>query len=138
MTSSLAGTTSRRRLRIAAGAMSCALIIVGTAVLGRGQGGERKYTPVTDAMLQKPDPGDWLAWRRTLDGWGYSPLNQINRTNVSRLKMVWTRGLIGSGNQEGTPLVHDGVMFIPNPGDDILAVDATTGDLIWEYKRKLP
>ena len=113
-------------------------MIVGAVAIGRGQSAERKYVPVTDAMLQKPDPGDWLAWRRTLDGWGYSPLNQINRTNVSRLKMVWTRGLIGPGNQEGTPLVHDGVMFIPNPGDNIQAVDATTGDLIWEYRRKLP
>ena len=115
----------------------CALMIAGAVAIGRGQS-ERKYVPVTDAMLQKPDPGDWLAWRRTLDGWGYSPLNQINRTNVSRLKMVWTRGLIGAGNQEGTPLVHDGLMFIPNPGDVIQAVDATTGDLIWEYRRKLP
>jgi alcohol dehydrogenase (cytochrome c) len=113
-------------------------MIVGAVAIGRGQSAERKYVPVTDAMLQKPDPGDWLAWRRTLDGWGYSPLNQINRTNVSRLKMAWTRGLIGPGNQEGTPLVHDGVMFIPNPGDNIQAVDATTGDLIWEYRRKLP
>jgi alcohol dehydrogenase (cytochrome c) len=113
-------------------------MIVGAVAIGRGQSAERKYVPVTDAMLQKPDPGDWLAWRRTLDGWGYSPLNQINRTNVSRLKMVWTRGLIGPGNQEGTPLVHDGVMFIPSPGDNIQAVDATTGDLIWEYRRKLP
>jgi alcohol dehydrogenase (cytochrome c) len=120
------------------GAVAGVLIIAGAVAAGRGQGSERKYVPVTDAMLQKPDPGDWLAWRRTLDGWGYSPLNQINRGNVSRLKMVWTRGLIGPGNQEGTPLVHDGVMFIPNPGDDIQAVDATTGDLIWEYKRKLP
>jgi alcohol dehydrogenase (cytochrome c) len=113
-------------------------MIVGAVAIGRGQSAERKYVPVTDAMLQKPDPGDWLAWRRTLDGWGYSPLSQINRTNVSRLKMAWTRGLIGPGNQEGTPLVHDGVMFIPNPGDNIQAVDATTGDLIWEYRRKLP
>jgi len=113
-------------------------MIVGGVATGRGQSAERKYVPVTDAMLQKPDPGDWLAWRRTLDGWGYSPLNQINRTNVARLKMAWTRGLIGPGNQEGTPLVHDGVMFIPNPGDNIQAVDATTGDLIWEYRRKLP
>jgi len=123
---------------IAFGAAACALMIVGAVAIGRGQTAERKYVPVTDAMLQKPDPGDWLAWRRTLDGWGYSPLNQINRTNVSRLKMAWTRGLIGPGNQEGTPLVHDGVMFIPNPGDNIQAVDATTGDLIWEYRRKLP
>ena len=77
--------------RIAFGAAACALMIVGAVAMGRGQSAERKYVPVTDAMLQKPDPGDWLAWRRTLDGWGYSPLNQINRTNVSRLKMVWTR-----------------------------------------------
>ena len=58
-------------------------MIAGAVAIGRGQS-ERKYVPVTDAMLQKPDPADWLMWRRTLDGWGYSPLNQINRTNVSR------------------------------------------------------
>jgi alcohol dehydrogenase (cytochrome c) len=96
-----------------------------------------KITPVTDAMLQNPDPNEWLMWRRTLNAWGFSPLDQIKKTNVKDLRMVWTRGL-GPGTQEGTPLVHNGVMFIPNPGDDILAVDARTGDLIWEYKRKLP
>ncbi len=96
-----------------------------------------KITPVTDAMLQSPDPNEWLMWRRTLNGWGFSPLDQIKRTNVKDLRMAWTRGLT-LGTQEGTPLVHNGVMFIPNPGDDIMAVNATTGDLIWEYKRKLP
>jgi PQQ-dependent dehydrogenase (methanol/ethanol family) len=124
--------------RNAAGMAVCALLVASAVAIGRGQTGARRWVPVTDAMLQKPDPADWLMWRRTLDGWGFSPLNQITRANVSQLKMVWTRGLIGPGNQEGTPLVHDGVMFIPNPGDDILAVEATTGDLIWEYKRKLP
>ena len=94
-------------------------------------------TPVTDAMLQNPDPNEWLMWRRTLNTWGFSPLDQIKKSNVKDLRMVWTRGL-GPGTQEGTPLVHNGVMFIPNPGDDILAVDARTGDLIWRYVRKLP
>jgi alcohol dehydrogenase (cytochrome c) len=94
-------------------------------------------TPVTDTMLQNPDPNEWLMWRRTLNGWGFSPLDQINKSNVKNLRMVWTHGLT-VGIQEGTPLVHNGVMFIPNPGDDIMAVDAKTGDLIWEYKRKLP
>ena len=97
----------------------------------------RRFVPVTDAMLQKPDAGDWLTWRRTTDGWGYSPLTQINRTNVSQLRMAWTKGL-GPGNQEGTPLVHNGVMYVPNPADYIMAVDAKTGDLLWENKRKLP
>ena len=41
--------------------------------------------PVTDAMLQDPAPGDWLMWRRTLNGWGYSPLDQITRDNVDDL-----------------------------------------------------
>ena len=86
----------------------------------------RRFVPVTDAMLQKPDPSDWLMWRRTLDGWGYSPLNQINRNNVSQLKMVWTRGMAAGNTQESTPLVYGGVMYLPNSGDYIQAFDART------------
>ena len=68
------------------------LIILASPVGGSVQAQTaRRFVPVTDAMLQKPDAGDWLMWRRTLDGWGYSPLNQINRTNVSQLRLVWTR-----------------------------------------------
>jgi PQQ-dependent dehydrogenase (methanol/ethanol family) len=95
------------------------------------------FIPVTDAMLQEPPPAHWLMWRRTLDSWGYSPLNQVTRRNVGQLRMVWTRGM-GPGIQEATPLVYDGVMFLPNPGDHIQAINATTGDLIWEYRRPLP
>ena len=98
---------------------------------------EAEFTPVTDAMLQDPAPGDWLTWRRTLDGWGYSPLDQINRENVGDLRMVWSRGL-RPGRQQGTPLVRDGVMFMPNPRDIIQAIDAETGDLIWEHRRDRP
>lgn len=103
----------------------------------RAQQPTRRFIPVTDAMLQKPDPANWLMWRRTLDGWGYSPLNQINRSNVSQLRMVWTRGMAAGNTQESTPLVYDGVMYLPNSGDYIQAFDAKTGDLIWDYQRKL-
>jgi alcohol dehydrogenase (cytochrome c) len=95
------------------------------------------FKPVTDAMLQNPDPADWLMWRRTLDTWGFSPLKQIDKRNVAQLRMVWTRAL-GPGMQEGTPLVHDGVMYFPNPSDLIQAFDAASGDLLWEYRRTLP
>ena len=114
------------------------VLALACGVVGRAQERARRFVPVTDAMLQKPDPGDWLMWRRTLDGWGYSPLNQINRNNVAQLRMVWTHGLGTVGNQEGTPLVHDGVMYVPSPGDYIMAIDAKTGDVLWEYRRKLP
>src|SRR5262249_48177181 len=93
------------------------------------------FVPVTDEMLQNPAPADWLMWRRTLNGWGYSPLDQINRTNVRNLRMVWTRGM-GPGVQEATPLVYRGVMYLPNPSDLIQAMNAATGDLIWECKRE--
>ena len=51
--------------------------------------------------------------------------------------MVWARGM-GNGNMESTPLVYDGVMYTPGPADWIQAINAKTGDLIWENRRKLP
>jgi alcohol dehydrogenase (cytochrome c) len=94
------------------------------------------FVPVTDAQLRNPPAGDWLMYRRTYDGWGYSPLNQINTANVSRLRLVWSRAM-ESGWNEGTPLIRNGVMFLPNNSDVIQALDARTGDLIWEYRRKV-
>ncbi len=95
------------------------------------------FVPVTDAMLQDPAPGDWLMWRRTLDGWGYSPLDQIDRENVGDLRMVWSRALT-EGRQQGTPLAYGGVLYMPNPADVIQAIDAVTGDLVWEHRREVP
>src|SRR5690606_9397699 len=92
------------------------------------------FVPVTDEILQNPDPADWPMWRRTLNHWGYSPLDQIDRRNVRGLQLVWTRPL-ATGVQEGTPLVYDGVMYFPAPSDLTQAFDARTGDLLWEYRR---
>ena len=117
--------------------MALAALIVLTALAVRAQEKSRRFVPVTDAMLQKPDPANWMMWRRTLDSWGYSPLNQVNRGNVSQLKLVWTRGMAPGSSQESTPLVYDGVMYLPHSGDYIQALDAKTGDLIWDYQRKL-
>ena len=97
-----------------------------------------EFVPVTDAVLQNPDPDDWLMWRRTLDSWGYSPLDQIDRGNVDNIRMVWTRALGAGSLQQGTPLVYNGVMYMPNPRDVIQAIDAVTGDLLWEYRRDRP
>jgi alcohol dehydrogenase (cytochrome c) len=111
-------------------------VLLGTGITAQ-QDAPRSFTPVTDAMLQDPDPADWLMWRRTLDTWGYSPLDQVNRDNVGALTLVWGREM-APGLQEGTPLVHDGVLYMPNPLDVIQAMDAVSGDLLWEYRRELP
>ena len=96
-----------------------------------------RIRPVTDAMLLEPDDADWLLWRRTYDGFGYSPLNQINTGNVEELRLAWTWSLAPGANQH-TPLVHDGVMFIHGYGDHVQALDAATGDLLWQYSHRLP
>ena len=114
-----------------------AIVVAVTLAAGLDLAAQRAISPVTDATLRTPAPGDWLMWRRTLNSWGYSPLDQITRDNVRQLTMVWSRPL-APGIQEGTPLVHDGVMFMPNPLDVVHAIDAATGDLIWEYRRSLP
>jgi alcohol dehydrogenase (cytochrome c) len=99
-----------------------------------------KLTPVTDEMLRNPPPGDWLNWRRTYNGWGYSPLTQINRKNVKDLKVAWTFSMDSSPDavNETTPLVHDGVMFLWNFGETIDAIDAKTGTLLWKFTHDLP
>ena len=120
---------------LVAAALACVAAALATPLPAEAQGA--RIDPVTDAELQAPPPEEWLMWRRTLDGWGYSPLDQINRDNVDRLRMVWTRAL-GPGRNQGTPLVRNGVLFMPNPRDIIQAIDAVTGDLHWQYTRNRP
>jgi alcohol dehydrogenase (cytochrome c) len=93
--------------------------------------------PVTDEMLEDPDANDWLLWRRTYDAYGFSPLEAINRTNVDDLRVAWSWSL-PPGPNESTPIVHDGVLFIHGYGDEVQALDGVTGDLLWQYSRRLP
>ena len=95
------------------------------------------FVPVTDEILQQPSADDWLMWRRTLDSWGYSPLDEVTRENVDQLQMVWSRAL-APGRQEGTPLAYNGVLYMPQASDVIEAIDAVTGDLKWSHRRSLP
>src|SRR5579884_1907564 len=75
-------------------------------------------TPVTDAMLATPDPGEWLTWRRTYDDLGFSPLKQINKENVKSLRVAWSLTL-PAGPNESTPLVHGGVIFVQSYKDNV-------------------
>ena len=90
------------------------LLLAGTAFAQQPQAADptKSMTPVTDAMLRDPPAADWLMWRRTYNGWGYSPLDQINKTNVGQLRMAWSRGL-PNGTQESTPIVYRGVIIVP-------------------------
>jgi alcohol dehydrogenase (cytochrome c) len=105
-----------------------------TAMIG-AQG--RSFTPVTDAMLRNPAPSDWLYWRGTGASQGHSPLTQIDTTNVGQLQLAWSWQM-EAGSQQAAPIVYAGVMYLPNPSGIVQALDAATGDLLWEYRHSNP
>ena len=95
------------------------------------------YRPVTEQMLLDPPPSDWLMFRRTYDSQGHSPLDQITTENIGDLQLAWVWSMTEGSNQP-TPLIHDGIMYLTNPGNIIQALDAGTGDVIWQYVREFP
>lgn len=115
-------------------ALIAASLLLLIPALSSGQALLDNYSDVTLDNLANPDPNEWLMWRRTPNHWAYSPLDQINKDNVSSLRLAWA-WTMEPGMQETTPLVHDGVMFLPQACDFIEAVDARDGSPLWEYRR---
>jgi alcohol dehydrogenase (cytochrome c) len=96
------------------------------------------YSPVTAERLKNPEPGNWMHYRRTYDGQGYSPLDQINTSNVKGLTPVWTFSTGVVEGHEAPPIINNGVMFVATPEGQVIALNAKTGDEYWRYKRQLP
>ena len=93
-----------------------------------------KYTPVTEEMLLNPPANDWLMHYQNYAGWSHSPLKQLNTQNVQNLQLRWVWSLDDGERQQITPMVHDGVMFISTVvNNKVQALNAATGDLIWEH-----
>ena len=91
--------------------------------------------PVDDAMLSDPSAQDWLIWRRNYASYGHSPLDQINKTNVTNLGLAWEIEL-ERGPNTPTPLVHDGVLYLLSTRDTLLALSATSGKELWRYRHE--
>ncbi|MBM89073.1 MAG: alcohol dehydrogenase [Gammaproteobacteria bacterium] len=103
----------------------------------------RSYIPISDYQnisteeLANPTPADWTYWRRTPKSQGYSPLDQIDKNNVSELSLAWVWGMEPGRSQPG-PLVRNGIIYVPNFGNVIQALDGRDGTLLWEYQRIFP
>jgi alcohol dehydrogenase (cytochrome c) len=90
------------------------------------------YRPVTQAMLENPDAADWLMIRGNYQAWNYSSLDEINRDNVTDLRLAWIWSMGEGGNNQPAPIVHDGILYLHLPDNTVQALDAATGELIWE------
>jgi alcohol dehydrogenase (cytochrome c) len=108
----------------------------GTAgITGISVAGEvASFRPVTDAMLHRLPADDWLMIRGNYQAWNYSELEQITRDNVEELRLEWIWAMTEGGWNEPAPVVHDGVLYLNNMGNIIQALDAATGELVWENR----
>jgi len=95
----------------------------------------QNYRSVITDRLRKPDDADWLMARRTYDGWGYSPLDQIATGNVNKLQPVWVFSTGVTSGHEAPPIVNNGVMFVATPSNQVIALEAKTGALLWRFRR---
>ncbi len=98
----------------------------------------RDYKPITADRLKNPEDGNWLMVRRTYDGWGYSPLDQITPENVGRLRSAWVFSTGEARVHEAAPIVNNGAMFVTSPNGQVIAIDARSGNLLWRYRRPRP
>ncbi len=96
-----------------------------------------KFRNVSSEELADPEPADWTYWRRSPQSQGYTPLDQITTKNVSSLSLAWVWGM-EAGRSQPAPLVRDGIIFIPNFGNVVQALDGRDGSLLWEYRRQFP
>lgn len=118
------------------------LLTLNISIVVSAQPGQQiTFLPLTQAILNDPDPSDWLMWRGGYRNWGYSSLDQINRENVKDLRLAWSWAFApapGSNGMQVEPIVYDGIMYVRHANEKYSAHDAATGDMIWEYTRPLP
>src|SRR5215471_10525979 len=100
------------------------------------EGNIQNYVPVTDQMLLRPDPNDWLMVRGNYSAHSHSQLAQINKNNVGQLQLAWEWSMNDGGQNanEPSPIVHNGILYLGNADNVVQALDARTGELLWENR----
>ena len=125
ITAAAQGRARRPDTRTAAAAVAGGVTVAGEV---------ENFTPVTDELLRDTPPGDWLMVRRNYQAWSHSPLTSITRDNVGELELQWMWAMNEGGRNAPSPIAHDGVLYFANFGPVVQALDAVTGDLIWEHE----
>jgi len=113
-------------------------ILVSLGLLFSGALPVRAADPEVDRLLQSPVGKDWITNGGNMTNQRYSTLKQIDTSNVKQLRGAWmtrlkSSGLGGKYSFEATPLVKDGIMYISTGNDDVFALDAKTGQILWEH-----
>jgi alcohol dehydrogenase (cytochrome c) len=131
--------TMRARMGAAIAMMAAAILAVGAAP-AIGATAADSFKPVTqDRLLRAAEnPNDWLIYGGNYAGTWFTPLKQIDTTNVGKLAPAWAFSMGVLGGQDGIPVVNNGVMYVTSAWSKLFALDAKTGTLLWMYEADLP
>ena len=123
-----------QRLRALSRWLTC-LVVVSCVAAGSSIGSaQQSITQEQTAWRNAWRNGEWVTHGIDPAETRYSPLDQINRSNVSRLGLAWTSVAgEGGGNQEATPLFSNGVLYAITNWSIVFALDARTGRELWRY-----
>ena len=107
-------------------------LMMAAAVLARAQ--------IAPERIRSADrePGNWLTYSRTYSGQRYSPLAEVTTANVGRLQAAWTYQIQQPGKFSTSPIVIDGILYITEPGGEVVALDGRTGRPVWRFGRRPP
>jgi alcohol dehydrogenase (cytochrome c) len=109
-------------------------LVIGPAAFSQSS----EFVPISNERLHDPEPGDWIGYRRTYDVTAHSPLTEINRRNVDELRLAWAYTMRDSSRWVATPIVANGLMYVSEGSGRVVALDALTGELVWEQTRTFP
>jgi alcohol dehydrogenase (cytochrome c) len=112
--------------------MKSAILLCAIALIA---GAQVPYQRLSDAVRE---PQNWLTYNGSYASTHYSTLDQIRSDNVSALELKWVWQANSLEKIEATPLVVDGVMYLTDPPNDVVAVDGQTGRVFWRYQYVLP
>ena len=110
-----------------------AAILCGTVVAGLSA--QVPFERLRDAAAE---PGNWLTYSGSYFSQRYSTLDQVAPANVDDLRLQWVYQTAGAERWEPTPLVIDGVMYLTQRPNDVVALDARTGRVYWIYRYATP
>ena len=97
-----------------------------------------EWEPVTSERLLAPEDGDWSSYRRTYDVTGFSPLDEINASNVADLRPIWSYSMRDNNRWVATPVVANGLMYVAEGSGRVVAFDVVTGEAVWIHTRTYP
>jgi alcohol dehydrogenase (cytochrome c) len=118
--------------------ISIVVILISLGFVGFAQSGSPAWEMITEERLLNPKAGDWLSYRRTYDVFGFSPLKQINKSNVKSLRAVWSYPVQDASRWVPTPIVANGIMYVAEGTGRVLALDVVSGEVKWIHTRSYP